>query len=1055
MSESTSESSRFSLPKIEQEVLRHWEQHDVFRASLEQTKFGTPYAFYDGPPFATGLPHHGNLLASVLKDVVPRYWTMKGFHVQRRFGWDCHGVPIEYEIDKKLGMPTHQAVQKLGVAGYSSECRGIVERYVKEWRAIIERLGRWVDFDNDYKTMDAWYMESVWWVLKQLWNKDLVYQGEKVMPVSTVLETPLSNFEASSNFQEVQDPSVTVLFKLIDEDAYVAAWTTTPWTLPSNLALCVGAEISYVKVVDLSSDRDIWLAKDRLPPYQERHDFEVIEEAVGADLVGRSYEPLFPYFSSDRSRGAFLIVADDYVTIEEGTGIVHQAPAFGEDDYRIAKREGMPIDRCPVSMDGRFLQSVSDFAGQYIKDADKNIIAWLQVKGCLLETGVIVHRYPFCWRSGTPLIYRTVPTWFVRVSEMREALATANEQVHWVPDHIKHGRFGDWISNAIDWAISRNRIWGTPLPIWRNDATGRFVCIGSREELQNLTGVWVEDLHREFVDELNFEVEGEPGTFRRIPEVLDCWFESGSMPYAHRHYPFENKESFDAGFPAEFIAEGLDQTRGWFYTLMVLSVGIFGVSAFKNVIVNGMVLAEDGKKMSKSLKNYTPPEILINTYGADALRLYLINSGLLRGVEQRFADSGVREMARRALLPWYNAYSFLNIYANADGWKPEKQFLESENVLDRWILSRLQSLKAEIRREMELYHLYNVVPQLFTFIEELTNWYIRLNRARFWGEQLSGDKLSAFSTLYVALYDLTLAMAPYAPFLSEHIYQGLMKFKDADSHPNSVHLCSYPEVAEELCDHKLEATVERMQRILLLGRKRREEERVSLRTPLPSLVVIHRDERILNEIQELEETIKTELNVKHIGYDTHESNYIQLKAKPNFPILGKRLGKRMRAFHEQICRLSPQTIKELQHNGEIAIDGEVFSDSDILVAQLAREGSNVVSDSFISISFACEPTEENLLEGLSREVVNRIQRTRKELELNVSDRIQVVYQGTDRLLAALAKHSQYIARETLAVKFEQGNASQHAVDIDGECFRFDIAVSKRPAQGERSINFNC
>ena len=1045
MSEPMSESPRFSLPEIEKEALRHWEQHDVFKTSLEQTKSGKPYVFYDGPPFATGLPHHGNLLASVLKDVVPRYWTMKGFHVQRRFGWDCHGLPIEYEIDKQLGMPTHQAVKELGVAGYNLECRGIVERYVKEWRAIIERLGRWVDFDNDYKTMDAWYMESVWWVLKRLWDKGLVYQGEKVMPVSTALETPLSNFEASSNFQEVQDPSITVLFKLTHEDAYVAAWTTTPWTLPSNLALCVGANISYVKIADRSSGRDIWLAKDRLQHYRDRHDFAVIEESLGSSLAGKSYEPLFPYFAEDQSRGAFLVVADDYVTTEDGTGIVHQAPCFGEDDYRIAKREGIPVDRCPVSMNGRFLQPVSDFEGQYVKDADKDIVVWLRKKDALLDTGVISHRYPFCWRSGTPLIYRTVPTWFVRVSEMREALARANEHIHWVPHHIKHGRFGDWISNAIDWAISRNRVWGTPLPIWRNDVTGKFICVGSRDELKSLTGVWPEDLHREFVDDLDFEIKGEPGTYRRISEVLDCWFESGSMPYAHRHYPFENKEAFEAGFPAEFVAEGLDQTRGWFYTLLVLSVGIFGVSAFKNVIVNGMVLAEDGKKMSKSLKNYTPPEILINTYGADALRLYLINSGLLRGVEQRFADSGVREMARRVLLPWYNAYSFLKIYANADGWQAGATLSTSTTVLDRWILSRLQSLKAEIQREMELYHLYNVVPQLFIFIEELTNWYIRLNRARFWVEQMTEDKVSAFSTLYMALYDFTLAMAPCAPFLSEHIYQGLMKLSVADSSPVSVHLCNYPEVNKKICDLELEEAVERMQRILLLGRKQREKEGVSFRTPLPKLVVIHRDERLLNEIQDLEETIKTELNVKHVSYDTNESNYILLKAKPNFPVLGKRLGKRMRTFHQRIENLSPQAIEEYQHTGKVIIDSEMFSDDDILVEKIGREDSSVVSDSFVSVSLPCNPTKENLLEGLSREVVHRIQRVRKELDLDVSDRIQVVYRGTDRLLAALATHSHYVARETLAVKFEQGNPSQHAVDIEGERFEFDIAVNKHPA----------
>ena len=585
-------------------MLGLWEEHDVFRRSVENADNEKSYIFYDGPPFATGLPHHGNLVGSVLKDIVPRYWTMKGYRVERRFGWDCHGLPIEQEIDRTLGMSAAETVAKIGVAGYNAECRAIVERYVAEWRKTITRLGRWVDFDNDYKTMDAWYMESVWWVVKQLWDKGLIYKGFKVMPVSTALETVLANFEAGQNYMDVQDPAITVLFQLEDEDAALAAWTTTPWTLPSNLAVCVGADIDYVKVADADTGRSFYLAEARLDAYRGKHPRLAVEARVkGSGLVGRRYRPLFDYFEAEQARGAFVVVADDYVTTDDGTGLVHQAPAFGEDDYRVLQKAGIEAFVCPVTMAGEFTAEVRDFAGRFVKEADADIIRHLDATGSLYERDVTVHSYPHCYRTDAPLIYRAVPSWFVRVTDFVDDLARCNDEVRWVPDHIKGGRFGNWIGNAIDWAISRNRVWGTPLPIWINDVTGAARCIGSRDELEQVTGVRVDDLHREYVDPLTFTVDGEAGVYRRVEEVLDCWFESGSMPYAQLHYPFENRDLFEAGFPAQYIAEGLDQTRGWFYTLMVLSTALFKKPAFKNVIVNGMVLAEDGKKMSKSLRN--------------------------------------------------------------------------------------------------------------------------------------------------------------------------------------------------------------------------------------------------------------------------------------------------------------------------------------------------------------------------------------------------------------------------------------------------------------------
>ena len=1040
MAESAEYSSSFPFVKMEHDILSLWEEERVFEQSLEFTKDKKPYIFYDGPPFATGLPHHGNLLASIIKDVVPRYWTMRGRYVLRRFGWDCHGLPIEHEIDKQLGMSAQEAIAKLGVAGYNAECRGIVEKYVDQWRAIITRIGRWVDFDNDYKTMDAWYMESVWWVVKQLWDKGLIYRGQKVMPVSTALQTVLANFEATSNYKDVQDPAITVLFRLADEDAFVAAWTTTPWTLPSNLALCVGADIDYVRVADKESGRRIYLAEARLEEYGNTHQLTVETRLKGFHLLGKKYVPLFEYFKSEAERGAFVVVADDYVTTDEGTGVVHQAPAFGEDDYRVFQANGIEAFACPVTMGGRFTDDVKDFAGMSVKDADKDIIQFLKESEAIWDQETIQHSYPHCYRSDTPLIYRAVPSWFVRVTDFIDDLAAANEQILWVPGHIKDGRFGHWLESAIDWAISRNRVWGTPLPIWENEVSGNRICVGSIDELEQLSGERVEDLHREFVDPLEFDVDGEAGVYRRVEEVLDCWFESGAMPYAQLHYPFENEKVFEQGFPAEFIAEGLDQTRGWFYTLTVLAAALYEKPAFRNVIVNGMVMAEDGKKMSKSQQNYTPPGDLMETYGADALRLYLINSGLVRGEEQRFADSGVRDMARRALLPWYNAFSFLQTYASIDHWTPDKGDYIGSNILDRWILSKLQTLKAGIRNEMEQYRLYNVVPKLFDFIEDLTNWYIRLNRSRYWGDEITADKIAAYSTLYRAVRELSIVMAPFAPFLSEHVYRQISDLAEERPKPSSVHLCSYPEADGSEIHRDLEDAVTRMQQVVLLGRRKREAVKINLRTPLSLVTIVHRDRDVLEAIRGLDEYVRSELNVKEVRYATEETDYIVLYAKPNFPVLGKRLGKRMKEYQELIESMTPGDIANFHDEKGVTLGGERFTVEEIQVFREAKPGTNVITDRLISIDLVCELNDELVMEGYAREAVNRIQRGRRDAGLEISDRIRLVYSGDERVLEALGIHAEYVARETLATEFEPGPTVQFDAEIDGMRLGFDISV---------------
>ncbi len=1046
--ESAPQSDNFSFAQAEKSVLKFWQEKEIFKKSLEKTRQGKNYIFYDGPPFATGLPHHGHIVASTLKDVVPRYFTMKGYYVDRRFGWDCHGLPIEQEIDKKFQMSASDFVAKHGVKEYNDECRGIVDRYVNEWEKTIGRLGRWVDFENDYKTMDLTFMESVWWVFKSIWDKGLIYQGNKIVPYSPALQTALSNFEAGQNYQDIQDPAVTILFRTkADPNTYFAAWTTTPWTLPSNLSLCVHPEIEYVKVKDLDKNIFIIMARGRLEAYKKTLKYEEVQTYTGADLKGMKYEPLFPYFSNLESQGYFVVLNDEYVTTQDGTGIVHQAPGFGEDDNRVMKEAKLTEVVVPLNLSAEFTSEIKDFAGMKIKDADKEIIKNLKDRGQLLAQSTIVHSYPMCYRTDTPLIYRAMPQWYLAVEQIKDKMIKANEQITWVPETIKDGRFGKWLENARDWAISRTRVWGTPLPIWINDQNGKAICMGSIAELEKYTGKKVNDLHREYVDDLDFIIPGEQGTYKRIVEVLDCWFESGAMPYAQLHYPFENQDVFKDGFPAEFIAEGLDQTRGWFYTLTVLSAALFDKPAFKNVIVNGMVLAADGKKMSKRLRNYTPPDELIETFGADALRLFLINSGLVRAEELRFTDEGVKDMVRRALLPWYNSYKFFSTYAKADGWKvdamarsevsiaPDGSFAfaesESENILDAYLVSKLQTLIKNVNQEMQSYRLYNVVPQLFNFIEDLTNWYIRLNRRRFWEEGMSADKNAAYTTLYTTLETLSRLMAPFAPFLSEHIYQELKTF--GGNSEESVHLCSYPEEQTGLINSTLELAVGRMQQVVLLGRQKRVNEGVKVKTPLKALKVIHQDKDLLKELKKLEEYVSSELNVKTIEYLTNESDFVTLSAKPNLPVLGKKLGKEMGAFKALIEKLSSSDVQKVEDGGSVELNGVSFNSEEILVQRNAKPGTAALTNRFMTIDLDCTLDQDLMDEGLAREMVNRIQKTRKDLNFNVSDRIEVTIETTLELGRIFEKFQGYISAETLMMKGSVGvgqvpGAMEHEID---------------------------
>uniref|UniRef100_A0A8C0R183 isoleucine--tRNA ligase n=1 Tax=Canis lupus dingo TaxID=286419 RepID=A0A8C0R183_CANLU len=977
-----------NFPAEEEKILQFWSEFNCFQECLTQSKHKPKFTFYDGPPFATGLPHYGHILAGTIKDIVTRYAHQSGFHVDRRFGWDCHGLPVEYEIDKTLGIRGPEDVAKMGIVEYNNQCRAIVMRYSTEWKSTVTRLGRWIDFDNDYKTLYPQFMESVWWVFKQLYDKGLVYRGVKVMPFSTACNTPLSNFESHQNYKDVQDPSVFITFPLEeDENVSLVAWTTTPWTLPSNLALCVNPEMQYVKIKDVTRGKLLILMEARLLAlYKVETDYEILERFPGSYLKGKKYRPLFDYFVQLKENGAFTVLADSYVREEEGTGVVHQAPYFGADDYRVCmdfniiQKDSPPV--CPVDASGCFTAEVTDFMGQYVKDADKNIIRTLKERGRLLIASTLTHSYPFCWRSDTPLIYKAVPSWFVRVEHMVDQLLQNNDLCYWVPEFVREKRFGNWLKDARDWAVSRNRYWGTPIPLWVSDDFEEVVCIGSVAELEELTGAKVSDLHRESIDHLTIPSHCGKGVLRRISEVFDCWFESGSMPYAQVHYPFENKREFDDAFPADFIAEGIDQTRGC-----------------------------DGQKMSKRKKNYPDPLSIIHKYGADALRLYLINSPVVRAENLRFKEEGVRDVLKDVLLPWYNAYRFFIQNVLRLQKEEEMEFIynentarESANVTDRWVLSCMQSLVGFFETEMAAYRLYTVVPRLVKFVDVLTNWYVRMNRRRLKGENGVEDCVTALETLFSVLLSLCRLMAPYTPFLTELMYQNLKLLIDPvsvqDKDTQSIHYLMLPHVREELIDKSTESAVSRMQSVIELGRVIRDRRTIPIKYPLKEIVVIHQDPEALHEIRSLEKYIIEELNVREVTLSTDKNKYgIRLRAEPDHMVLGKRLKGAFRAVMAAIKQLSSEELECFQESGTIVVEGHELHEEDIRLMYTFDQKTGGTtqyeahSDAQALVLLDVTPDQSMVDEGVAREVINRIQKLRKKCNLVPTDEITVYYKA--------------------------------------------------------------
>jgi isoleucyl-tRNA synthetase len=1072
------------FPDAEIEIIARWAEQNTFQRSIDERSEDKPYVFYDGPPFATGLPHYGHLVASTLKDIVPRYWTMRGYRVERRFGWDTHGLPIEMLIEKQLGLSGPTSIKEYGVAKFNEACRAGVLKYTEEWRKVVTRLGRWVDFDNDYKTMDAPFMESLWWVFKQLWDKGLVYRDFRVMPFSWRLSTSLSNFEANMDYRDVQDPAITVTMPVLDhpalpptlKDAHLLVWTTTPWTLPSNLAVAVGTDIEYVRAKKAGDDRAFILAKALVEPILGK-DAEILAELTGADLVGARYAPLFDYFQGHPN--AFQVIAAGHVTTASGTGLVHMAPDYGEDDFVACKAVDIRVVES-VDDEGNFKPVITDWAGRNIKEADPDIIKALKAKGRLLRHDTIDHPYPFCWRSGTPLIYKAVPAWFVKVEAIRDRMVAHNETIHWVPEAVGGKRFANWLAEARDWNVSRNRFWGTPLPIWECQDCDHRMCLGSIDALQAASDAVVDDLHPHKIDHLEVACEACGGAAKRVPDVFDCWFESGSMPYAQRHHPFENADSFDAQFPAQFIAEGLDQTRGWFYTLLVLSTALYDKAPFKNVIVNGMVLAEDGAKMSKSKQNYPAVDGVFAQYGADALRAYLINSPIVRAEPLKFSERGVKEVVRTVLLPLRNAWSFFNQYANIDGWHPvtsPRPPVDARSEMDQWILSVLQSLVAEVNTQMEGYYLYKVVPPVLGFIDDLTNWYIRCNRRRFWRSSdatSAKDKASAYATLHEVLVTFSKVLAPVLPFISEAIYQNLVveprrESRRADDEvlagqhrrrdeqgeeqrrpegavsehrdfegedwdaPDSVHLCDYPQADTALIKPKLETAIGMARTVVGLGRVLREQHRIKTRQPLGQILIVHHDENIHEAIAKQLPLICEELNVKYGEVTNDDADLATLTFKANFKRLGRRLGKRMREAAQAIAAFTRVEWEALQKGESITVADEPITAEDVIVTREPKGDVVIATDGPLTVALDVELDDELRQEGLAREVTSKVQRLRKDLDLAITDRIRLTWHTEDaELLAALNAHGGYIAQETLAGPFTyRPTSAPHPVDIDG------------------------
>jgi isoleucyl-tRNA synthetase len=1002
-----------SFPELEEQVLARWRERDVFHESMRRREGAPPFVFYEGPPTANGRPGSHHVLSRVFKDVFPRYRAMTGHFVHRKGGWDCHGLPVELEIEMELGFTSKHDIERYGIAEFNAKCRESVLRYIDEWNDLTERIGFWIDTDDAYFTLSNDYIESVWWSLKEVFEKGLLTEGHRVVPYCPRCGTALSSHEVAQGYENTIDPSVYVKFPLTgDPSISLLAWTTMPWTLVPHAAIAVDPEVTYVRA-RLDGDRLI-LAESLL----ERvlgDQAEVEETMPGSALLGLRYEPPFPYISDYGERG-HTVLPGDFVSIEDGTGVVHTGAAFGEDDFRLATDNGLTIHN-PVNPDGTFDERTGPFAGMHVREADAHIVEALRDSGRLLRAGEYEHAYPHCWRCGTALIYYAKTGWYVRTTEVKDDLLAANETIDWHPEHIKHGRFGKWLENNVDWALSRERYWGTPLPIWRAD-DGEVVCIGSLDELRELGAQVPDDLHRPFIDEVTFERDGK--IFRRVPDLIDVWWDSGCMPFAQWHAPFDNQDVFEERFPADYICEGLDQTRGWFYSLLAVSVLLFGRSSYDTCLCLGLILDPDGQKMSKSKGNVVVPWDVLRTHGADAFRWYYFTSKQPWD-GYRFSLETVGESVRQFLKPLWNTYAFYVLYANvndplADG---------AETDLDHWIRSRLAATVESVTERMEDYDTTFAGRAIARFVDDLSNWYVRLSRRRFW----DGDRV-AFETLHHALVTVAKLLAPLTPFVADEIYENL------DGAEPSVHLCDFPVAGER--DEQLEWQMQVVRDAVELGRAARAHAKLKVRQPLREAVVVAAD-RERAAIERLDALLTEELNVKGVRYVSEADELGRFELKPNYRSLGPRFGKQMPQVAAAIASLDPARLRAGERVG-VHVDGhehEIGPD-DVLMTLQPLEGYQVERSGTHAVALNLELDDELRREGLAREVVHAVQGARKDAGLNVEDRIALSLAGDDELLEAARAHEDYVARETLATSVSYDGAVGPAADIEGRELRISV-----------------
>lgn len=1046
------EIKQLNYPKTEVEILNWWKEKDIFKKSLDSREDGIPFTFFEGPPTANGKPGIHHVLARTVKDLFCRYKTLKGFRVDRKAGWDTHGLPVEIEVEKMLGLEGRSQVEEYGVAEYNAQCRESVLKYKDLWDDLTNRMGYWVDQENPYITFKNEYIESVWWALKRLYEKDLLYKGYKIQWYSPGNGTVLSSHEVSLGYKETQDPSIFVKFAAHgEENTFFLAWTTTPWTTISNLALTINPKLDYAKVA--FEGENYIVAKDTIGRVFGEG-AEILDEMSGFSLLGRTYDPIFDYAKQEISTDvAWKVIAADYVTTEDGTGVVHTAPAFGADDYDSCQKNNIPMFN-PINKDGCFTDQVPEYEGQWFKEADKEIARAIKEKGLMFRHETYVHNYPFDWRKGTPLMSYPVESWFIRTTDVKKRMVELNKTINWKPEATGSGRFGTWLENNVDWAISRQRYWGTPIPIWQSDKDPNYIeCIGSMAELREKAGIAEDeelDLHRPYIDEITWE--GPDGsTMRRIPDLLDVWFDSGSMPFAQWHYPFENDHEFSYSFPADFIAEGVDQTRGWFYTLHALGTMLFDEVAFKNVVSNGLVLDEKGEKMSKSKGNTVDPFEVIGEYGADSVRWYMMsNSAPWENL--KFSMNGLKEVQRKFFNTVVNTYSFFAMYANIDGFTFSGPVIPigDRPEIDQWIISRLNTTIKLMEEYFEAYEPTKAAREMEQFTEELSNWYVRRNRRRFWKSGTTIDKTAAYQTLYECLKNMARMMSPIAPFMGEWIYQRLNEVTGLDE--ESVHLSYYPTVEETAIFKQLEHKMDMARLISSIVLRVRNQIDVNVRQPLGRIILPIKDEAERQAILSVKDIILEEVNVKEIHFVDDDSGIVHKSAKPNYPLLGKRLGPKMKAVAGKVNQLDTTAISAFEEEGFLDIlldDGETvrLAGEELDIIRTGLEGWQVETERGLSVAVDTELSRELVIEGLTREFVNRVQNMRKEADFDVVDRISIGFEGDETLKEAVVSMSEYIKEETLAEEIQLVQ-----LEISDFVKTWEIGDSKCTISVRRNIN---